>query len=44
MTKCDFCTYSSPDGKCFWSSQVAASSYCKKAIELMVKALSGNKR
>lgn len=40
MTKCDFCTQSSPSGKCFWSSTVARADYCEQAIERMVKALS----
>lgn len=43
MTKCDFCTKSSPTGKCFWSSQIAAQNDCEKAIERMIKVLSGNK-
>lgn len=40
MTKCDFCTESSPSGKCFWTSPACREDYCKKAIALMVKALS----
>ena len=44
MTKCDFCTRSSPDGKCFWSSFSARQSDCKKAIELMVEVLKGNEK
>ena len=39
MTKCDFCTKSSPGGKCYWSMQAAREDDCKKAIEKMVKAL-----
>ena len=43
MTKCDFCTKSGPNGKCFWSMQSTRETDCRKAIELMVKALqSGN--
>lgn len=39
MTKCDFCTQSSPSGKCFWSSQPLREDDCEKAIERMTKAL-----
>ena len=39
MTKCDFCTMSSPRGKCFWASRVAREDDCKKAINRMTKAL-----
>ena len=42
MKKCDFCTKSSPDGKCFWSSFVAREDDCKKAIKNMVEALKGS--
>lgn len=38
MTKCDFCTQSSPSGKCFWHSKTAREDYCKEAIKQMVKA------
>lgn len=38
MIKCDFCTQSSPSGKCFWSSTAAREKYCKEAIKQMVKA------
>lgn len=38
MTKCDFCTQSMPNGKCFWHSQVAREDDCKKAIEKMIEA------
>lgn len=38
MMKCDFCTKSSPSGKCFYSSQIAREDDCKKAIEQMTKA------
>lgn len=41
MNKCDFCTKSSPDGKCFWNSHVAREDDCKKAIKNMVEALKG---
>ena len=39
MKKCDFCTMSSPSGKCFWISQVAREDDCKKAIKRMTEAL-----
>lgn len=39
MTKCDFCTKSTPDGKCFWAMQGSRESDCKKAIEKMTEAL-----
>lgn len=42
MTKCDFCTKSSPSRKCFWSSQVARENDCKKAIKRMTEALKRN--
>lgn len=42
MTKCDFCTKSNKNGKCFWSTS-ARESDCRRAIELMIKALQGSK-
>lgn len=42
MTKCDFCTKSDGNGKCFWSTS-ARESDCKKAIERMVEALKVSK-
>lgn len=39
MTKCDFCP-KSYEGKCYWNSQPFREEDCKKAIELMIKALS----
>ena len=39
MTKCDFCTKSSPSGKCYWNMQSTREKDCEKAIEKMVKAL-----
>lgn len=39
MTKCDFCTKSSPSGKCYWNLQGSREDDCRKAIELMTKAL-----
>lgn len=41
MTKCDFCTKSSPQGKCYWSIQSFRENDCRKAIELMTQALQG---
>lgn len=41
MTKCDFCTESSPKGKCFWSTLGARRSYCEKAIKRMTEAFKG---
>lgn len=35
MTKCDFCTKSNADGKCFFLSATLRKFYCKKAIEQM---------
>lgn len=39
MTKCDFCTQSSPSGKCPYVSIACRQNYCDKAIKRMVKAL-----
>lgn len=44
MKKCDFCTQSSPSGKCYWESQRVREEYCEKAIEKMVKFLKGNEK
>ena len=44
MTKCDFCTMSYSNGKCYWSSRVAAEDDCEKAIKRMVKALQGKEK
>lgn len=41
MTKCDFCTKSSPNGKCYWSVQAFREDDCKDAIKLMIKAIQG---
>lgn len=38
MTKCDFCTQSTPYGKCSHSFQGAREHYCKKAIKRMIQA------
>lgn len=37
MNKCDFCTQSSPNGKCFWSAKSVREKYCKEAIKQMAK-------
>lgn len=42
MNKCDFCTQSSPNGKCFWDSQIIREDYCLEAIRKMVQALGEN--
>ncbi len=42
MTKCDFCEYSSPKEKCYWSLQSIREDYCKEAIKRMVKAFQGS--
>lgn len=39
MTKCDFCTKSSSDGKCYCDFQFIREDNCKKAIDRMVKAM-----
>lgn len=33
MTKYDFCTKSTPDSKCFWSSRIATEDDCKKRLK-----------
>ena len=39
MKKCDFCTMSSPSGKCYWDLQLDRKEDCQKAIEKMTTAL-----
>ena len=39
MTKCDFCTKSTPDGKCYWSLLSSREDDCNEAIERMAEAL-----
>lgn len=39
MTKCDFCTMSAPNGKCYWSMQSLREDDCEKAIKRMSEAL-----
>lgn len=43
MNKCGFCTQSAPDGECCHTVQAPREQHCKKAIELMVKALGKKK-
>ena len=43
LTKCDFCTKSQPNGKCWWHLQSIREEDCKKAIKSMVKALGRRK-
>ena len=43
MKKCDFCIYSQPDGKCYWTLQAYRVLYCKIAIKQMTKALRGDR-
>lgn len=43
MTKCDFCTMSSPSGKCYWSMRSLREDDCEKAIKRMIKALGEEK-
>jgi len=44
VMKCDFCTKSEPNGKCFWSTVSARQFDCEKAINNMVKAFKGSKQ
>lgn len=44
MTKCDFCTKSSSDGKCYCDFQFIREDNCKKAIDRMVKAMGNNNK
>ena len=37
MEKCNYCTESSPTGKCFWNLQTCRTPYCKEAIKNMTK-------
>lgn len=37
MEKCNYCTESSPTGKCFWDLQACRTPYCKEAIKNMTK-------
>lgn len=40
--KCDFCTKSSPVGKCYWRLQSNRESDCEKAILRMQSILKGD--
>lgn len=42
MRKCDFCTQSTPGGKCPWKSISYREAYCRSALDRMV-AIYGNK-
>lgn len=44
MKKCDFCTQSDENGKCYWSLKSAREEYCKEAIKQMVKAMGQQKK
>lgn len=44
MKKCDFCTKSSPGGKCGWYIPAFREMDCEKAIARMVKALGQENR
>lgn len=37
MEKCNYCTESSPTGRCFWNLQACRTPYCKEAIKNMTK-------
>lgn len=39
MTKCDFCTKSNSEGKCYWYSQKLRENDCGKAIKAMMEVL-----
>lgn len=39
MTKCDFCTKSTPDKKCLLYLEFYKERYCEKAIKSMTEAL-----
>lgn len=43
MKKCDFCSQSTPDGKCKFELQSNREKHCEKAIKLMCKALKEKK-
>lgn len=43
MKKCDFCSQSTPDGKCKFELQSSRERHCEKAIKLMCKALKEKK-
>ena len=39
MKKCDFCTQSDEQGKCYYVSRSVKEKYCKEAIKQMIKAM-----
>lgn len=43
MIKCDFCTASSPEGRCNWETQTMREEDCRKAIKRMSKAISSGR-
>lgn len=46
MTKCDFCTQSDSQGKCYWNFRATREQYCEEAIKKMIEAFKniGNKQ
>lgn len=44
MKKCNFCTESDHNGKCYWSTQSCRKVYCEKAINKMIIALQFHKK
>lgn len=44
MTKCDFCTKSAPNGKCYWTLQCNRESDCEKAIKRMTEVIKNMKK
>lgn len=44
MTRCDFCTKSSSDGKCYCDYQFIREDNYKKAIDRMVKSMGNNNK
>ena len=41
LSKCNFCTKSTPDGGCYWIIHSLRESDCNKAIERMAECLGG---
>ena len=39
MIKCNFCTMSDPNGKCYWSMQSFREIDCERAIKKMMKVI-----
>lgn len=42
--KCDFCPWSTPEGKCYFTHHDDRAYWCGEAIDKMVKALKGGWR